>query len=182
MMTVRIPLTKGQEAIVDECDAERVLAKKWHIGVTHSRSGTIFYAVHRLPRTHANRALLLHRFIMEPLEGLVVDHINHDGLDNRRCNLRVATRSQNGANTKSRRSESGFIGVRINHCGVYYGRGDVSRSAFYTKWFADPESAAIARDELAIEHFGPFAALNFPQTGFPAPPSDPSSISPVQLP
>jgi hypothetical protein len=155
-----IPLTQGKVAIVDDDDFERLNQFKWHA----LRNGPrIWYAV-RLVRPDPDgpqRAVLMHRLIIGNHSGWT-DHINGDGLDNRRSNLRVCTRSQNLANSKLRSDNtSGFKGVcrfavkrptskkwRAKLAGQLVGN-------FHTK-----EEAAQAYNRAAKETYGEFALLN----------------------
>jgi hypothetical protein len=106
----------------------------------------------------------MHRDIMNSPKGLLVDHRNCDGLDNRRANLRLATHSQNQCNKRKRRSKtsSRFIGVCFDKgtgrwCAHVKTEGK-------TKWlgrFDSETDAAIARDIAAKKYHGEFARLNF---------------------
>lgn len=105
----------------------------------------------------------MHRLITGAGPSEVVDHINHDTLDNRRCNLRVCSHRQNLRNSRRKPGKHGYVGVlRSNR--LFYGRITVDMRDVYTKGFEDPESAARARDQLALLHHGEFAFLNFPVT------------------
>src|SRR5690606_2692728 len=87
---VAIPLTQGFVALVDEMDAERVATRSWFA----VKAGRTVYA-HSAAQPDGSPAVGLHIFIMRPEPGLVVDHRDGDGLDNRRANLRVCTHKQN---------------------------------------------------------------------------------------
>lgn len=103
-----IPLTKGAEAIIDATDVPVVSGRNWCARVT-PRS---VYAQGRMPN---GRGVALHRFLLDPPAGTEVDHINGDGLDNRRANLRLATHAENGRNRRrDTRSSSGLKGVRFH--------------------------------------------------------------------
>lgn len=112
-MTKRISLTRGHEALIDDEDAERVLAFKWFaIG----REGRVYAARHIWERSAEgrgrNRLVYLHRFIVGADAEAHVDHRNGDRLDCRRGNLRTCTHAQNLCNTKLRADNaSGFKGV-----------------------------------------------------------------------
>jgi hypothetical protein len=95
---------------------------------------------------------------------LEVDHINGDKLDNRRANLRVATKTQQRQNQRvTRRNTSGFKGVsRISSTGRWRARIKVSGRQMPCGVYATAESAALAYDAAAREYFGEFARLNFP--------------------
>lgn len=88
-MSVRMLLTQGQYALIDEADLPLVSTRKWYASKTKWGN---FYAV--------TNGVLLHRFLMNPPDGFEVDHINHDTLDNRRSNLRCVTHKENMRNGK----------------------------------------------------------------------------------
>lgn len=155
-----IPLTRGAVALVDDEDFERVNQHSWSLmnnGAAQARIGKI--------------RVLMHRFIMEAEPGQYIDHINRNRIDNRRCNLRFATLSQNGANKR------GWAG---NYKGVF----DLRRYAQYARLgpnaraframcgkqllghFHTELEAAIAYDIAALKKYGEFALLNFPQKKF----------------
>lgn len=107
----------------------------------------------------------LHRLIMGvPRTGRLtqVDHINGDTLDNRRCNLRVCTPSENACNSTAHRPRRGYRGVT-----EYKGRFSVQIMKDGVRYdfgfFDDAETAARFRDRAAINLHGDFAALNFPE-------------------
>jgi len=93
-----IPLTQGQKAMIDDKDYELVSHLKWHA----IRIRRTFYAQSRLS-TKPSKAVLMHRFILDAPSEMEVDHRNGDTLDNRRNNLRIATRPQNGRNLRMNR-------------------------------------------------------------------------------
>ncbi len=102
---------------------------------------------------------------MNPPKGMVVDHINCDGLDNRRANLRLATRQQNKCNTRP-----SSTGATSKYKGVFWGKDRKkwrSRVTFKGKMvdlgsFDSEIEAAKARDAVAKKYHGQFAWLNFP--------------------
>jgi hypothetical protein len=106
-MTRRIPLTRDMVALIDDEDYERVSPLKW--GAVKS-AGSHWYARHAWSRKGKWGSISLHRFILDAPDGMHVDHINGDGLDNRRCNLRLATQAQNNRNTAPR-TITGMYGV-----------------------------------------------------------------------
>lgn len=105
-----IPLTKGYEAVIDAVDVPLVAGKNWCAAVAKNT----VYAVTRTSTKGGVKAktLHLHRFLMSAPANLEVDHKDCNGLDNRRKNLRLATRAQNQQNKQiSRSNTSGFKGV-----------------------------------------------------------------------
>ena len=107
----------------------------------------------------------LHRLIMDAKKGEQVDHINGDGTDNRRENLRVCDQSQNMANQRRPAGVSGFRGVRRMWRGPnFVAMITVNGKTISINAIPTIEQAARTRDFMALDHFGRFAKLNFPDT------------------
>jgi hypothetical protein len=108
----------------------------------------------------------MHRFIMglEHGDKKEVDHMDHDGLNNQKSNLRICTTQQNQWNHRQRRGKSGFIGVSNSQSGRPKAHIQVDGKLIYLGRFDSLELAAKARDEAAIKYHGEFAVLNFPLT------------------
>lgn len=150
----QIPLTQGLSAIVDITDFDWLNKWKW----CALRDGRTFYAV-RFVRKGGAKLIRMHREIMELKNGEYADHINGDGLDNRKSNLRLATASQNGANRR----------LGINNCSgikgvIRLGNGWNAQITFHGKTknlghFADIESAKRQYQQAAIQLFGEFARV-----------------------
>ena len=152
-----IPLSQGEVAMVDEADYASLIRYKW----CAIRASRTFYASAYVK----SRNLTMHRMLMGPPKGMVVDHINHNGLDNRRGNLRICTIAQNSRNRQPGRGE------KVKYKGVSFykshqkfrasiRRGDHRLTIGY---FEDEVAAAVAYDEKAKELFGEYAYLNFPE-------------------
>lgn len=158
MSALMIPLTRGLVALVDEQDYELVRGYKWQA----RPDGHTFYVGRGVREAGEQRTVQLHNFLTGwPL----VDHRNGDGLDNRRANLRQATKSQNCANRPIRTAnKSGFKGVdlRKDRWRAQIKSGDAK---VHLGYFDLAEEAARAYDAAAIEVFGEFATLNFPGPG-----------------
>lgn len=106
----------------------------------------------------------MHRQITGALRGQEIDHVNGQKLDNRRENLRIATRGQNSANAGPRRNnKTGFRGVfQGRDRKTWYARINVNRTSIYLGTYDDPILAALAYDNAAKKHFGEYAGVNFP--------------------
>ncbi len=164
---VKIRLTQRQVAIIDAEDASRVLRHKWCAVKTRRR----YYAVTRIRRDNGTRrTMLLHRFILQlPPETPEVDHRDGDGLNNRRSNLRLATRSQNNQNSGiPSRNASGFKGVSWQKSRCKW-RAQIGFNGYrkHLGLFETKEEAAAAYDKAACELFGEFARPNGVQLEFP---------------
>lgn len=103
-----IPLTKGYTAVIDVEDVPLIAGSNWSARVPSNRNTV--YAARRNPRAVGGHIVSLHRFLMGSPAGFEVDHIDGDGLNNRRSNLRCATRSQNQHNRRPNKG-SGPKGV-----------------------------------------------------------------------
>jgi HNH endonuclease len=152
-----IPLTKGKVAIVDAFDYDLVLSRVWHLD---DSKPNLQYAANN---KNKEERVKMHRFIMNVGEVGVVDHINGNGLDNRRCNLRACTFSENARNSrkKNKNAASKFKGVSMDKT-----RWKACiRFDNKTKHLAmcdTEEEAAIYYDVAAQLFYGEFANLNFP--------------------
>lgn len=157
--TREVPLTRGLVAIVDADDYELLMSRgPWY--AAHGRVGG-FYA----ERTEGTRATK-HRVTMhEVIAGRKwIDHINGNGLDNRRSNLRPTTHKENMRNRGAQRNNtSGYKGV-VWHAKTkkWLARINVDGRQISLRYHDDPADAARAYDAAAQEHFGEFAHLNFP--------------------
>jgi hypothetical protein len=150
----RIPLGDGLFATVDADDYVMVSKYKWYA----KRHGATIYAT----CLREGRVVYMHRMIMGARRGTIVDHIDGNGLNNRRCNLRVCTHQQNRANRGSCGGSSRFVGVYWN--GKRWQAGMRCRGKYYYLGvFDDQVEAAKARDRKAFELHGEYAYLNFPE-------------------
>ena len=167
-----IPLTQGKVAIVDDDDYEYLRQFKWYA----TKNKSIFYVTRASPRVNGKQTkLFMHRVIMDTPKGKQTDHINHNGLDNRKQNLRVCNSRENGYNwRKNKHKTTGFKGVHIHRqpsrrLGVSKGRvyEYIQALIYYDnkvinlgRNFKTLEDAARAYNEAAIKYYGEFAQLN----------------------
>ena len=152
----RIPLTQGQYAIVDPENFEALNKYKWCV----TRNVHTSYAC----RGEKGKLILMHRQIMQTPAGMVVDHIDGNGLDNRVRNMRNCTRGANCCNTRTEYGHTGFRGVRYHqHLGKYRATVMYKGKKHVVGEFDDAVEAAKARDRKARQLQGEFAYLNFPE-------------------
>lgn len=111
-----------------------------------------------------SKTILVHRVIMDAPQGIMIDHINRDGLDCRRANMRFATNAQNQANrAHSAGTTSRHKGVTWHEDNRVWGaRIVVGQSTVGLGSFKDEDAAGRAYDRAAVEAWGEFARLNFP--------------------
>jgi len=162
-MTKSIPLTKGKFAIVDDEDFEWLNQWVWHA----EKSGNTFYAVRNKTIGYKRKTVLkMHRVIMNTPEGMETDHIDMDGLNNQKSNLRNATKAQNRKNRiVQRNNHTGYKGVGKD--GRYYrARIKVNGKTKLLGYFVTAKEAAWAYDEAAAKYHGEYARLNFPERDF----------------
>jgi hypothetical protein len=152
----RIPLTRGLFAIVDAEDYPRLSRYTWFAEGTDKNC----YAVHK----ENGRSIKMHRQIMNAPDNLVVDHIDHNGLNNRKENLRVCTFAENCRNLRSSRHKSSkFKGVHWNkRCKKWAAQIACENKKYHLGYFTDEHVAAKAYDRAAKKYHGEFASLNFP--------------------
>lgn len=145
---ISIPLTRNKSAIIDNEDLPVIGNRKWHC----TANG---YAAQR----RGKNIVWMHRVIMDTPVGMDTDHINGDRLDNRRSNLRFATRSQNMINTSRRAdNKSGHKGVTWsdrNH--KWYACIRVSGKSISLGFYDSIYDASNAYKNASLKYFGDFA-------------------------
>jgi hypothetical protein len=158
----RIPLTQGKFAIVDPEDYDRLAKHKWQASrFPRSDYATRFVTIGYRRQKH----IQMHRVIMNVRPGQFIDHINHNGLDNRKTNLRLATRAQNSWNKRKQRGNhsSKFKGVSwFIREKNWQARIQSNGTKFFLGSFKKEIDAAKAYDNAAKKYYGDFASLNFP--------------------
>lgn len=147
----------GLVAKVDLQDADRVGAYRWNPKMKNRRC----YATSFIN----GEKTLLHQFVLgvKGTDG-EVDHINHDGLDNRRANLRVVDTQRNQANKRPvPGTTSQYKGVCLRENGMWHAQISFNKRKISIGNFREEEDAARAYDRMAKQLFGEYAYLNFPE-------------------
>jgi hypothetical protein len=156
----RIYLGEGEFTILDPRDYYRLSKFQWYIKGSFGK----FYAARNYKYdSRQTKTVSMHREIMNAPKGLLVDHRNRDGLDNRRANLRLATYSENNCNKAKRKNTSSrFVGVcfnkQLNRWGAYI---KPQGKKIFLGYFDSETDAGKAYDEAAKKYHGEFACLNF---------------------
>ncbi len=156
-MTREIPLREGFVALIDDEDARRFSGVRWYLFRPAIACPRLIYACRR----DGYQRRLMHREIMDAGKGVIIDHINGNGLDNRKSNLRVCTHAENIRNQRrSALNRSGYKGVTVQGK-RYSARIRVEGRQRHLGIFDTAVEAALAYDNAARRHFGEFASPNF---------------------
>jgi len=160
-----IKLTQGKYTLVDDEEFDKLNQYKWHA----EKAPYTYYAVRSVGSHAARKRIRMSRFIMNAPEKMYVDHINHDGLDNRKENLRICTHAENSRNKKSHiDGSSEYLGV--SHRRYFKKNGNYSErwvteimfcnKRIYIGRYRNEIDAALSYNQKAVELFGEFANLN----------------------
>ena len=159
-----VPLTLGYTAVIDAADLPIVDGWNWTAAPNRRKDGTVLtvYASRQqiLPNGKRHK-LMLHRAILDPGDSLHCDHIDGDGLNNRRSNLRVATRAQNNINRRIRSTNrSGIKGVSLDRrSGKWVAQIGLNGKNFRLGKFDTKEEAADAYAKASAEMHKEFGCL-----------------------
>jgi hypothetical protein len=160
IMSKQIQLTKGYVVTVDDEDYGWLIRHSWHV---HDSNSQTRYAVARIKgkMMRMHRVILFHHGLLE--DGLLVDHMDGNGLNNQKNNLRACTHAENQWN-RIGPFRNGYLGVfrsgrKKNPWGAQI---MVNYKQIFLGNFPTKEKAAIAYDNGARKYHGKFATLNFP--------------------
>lgn len=143
---INSPKYGENRVLIDLEDVERCKNKVYSI----AKCGNIFYAVFKLD----NKTNRLHQYLLN-CNGQTIDHINHNGLDNRKENLRIVSRSVNTFNCSKARSNTGYIGITYNNKHNLYQVCIAKDGKTYRKPYTkDLETAIRYKQELELELYG----------------------------
>lgn len=157
-----IRLTKGKFCLVDDKDFKKVSKYNWFVF-----SGRKNYAARMIKNIKVRKRqsmMFMHRMIMNSSENYHIDHINGDGLDNRRNNLRVCTSRQNSLNRSyTKKNKVGFKGVRLSKRSL--SKGYIAQivnegKQVYLGYFFTKEDAARAYNKASIKFHGKYGYVN----------------------
>lgn len=161
METVRISLGHGVFTVIDAADFHLVGHCRWSLKLCKEGNR---YA---MGRPYGGRQKVgMHRYLLglKVGDGLESDHIDGDGLNNRRSNLRVATRTQNGRNIRTRSAAKGVFPCK-SRLRPWFARIKINQKPVYLGCFATREEAAMCYNVAAKKYFGEFACLNRVEMG-----------------
>ena len=156
-----ILLTQGKVALVDDSDYDSLNRHKWYA----SKTGYCYYAERDSRMSNSKRRHIeMHRVILNAPDGVVVDHINGDGLDNRRSNLRLCTYAENQRHQRlSHRNTTGYKGVTFKKQRIskpYHANIGLNNKLIHIGCYRTAEEAARAYDLAALKCHGEFAMTN----------------------
>lgn len=154
-----MPLTQGKFAMVDDEDFDYLSQWKWGISKGYATRKSYLGFI---DGKHKRGFFSMHRVINKTLVGMDTDHINGDRLDNRKENLRSATRTENIFNRpKHKNSRSGYKGVNWRK-DLKKWRAEIQFNGIRKTigFFENIDDAVKAYDECAIQYHGKFAKIN----------------------
>lgn len=153
-----IALSQGFVALVDDEDFEALSRHRWFV----LRSARSAYARRQAAVGGRRVHLLMHRIILDAPSGMLVDHRNRDGLDNRRSNLRLCSPTDNARNRGAIVGASRYKGVAWDkNRGRWQVRLWIGGRQRSMGCFDSEVDAALAYDEAVRRHHGEFAVTNF---------------------
>lgn len=153
-----IKLSQGMIALVDDDDYEKVNQHKWY--ARKNGKNDAYYALRW--DNCSNKHVRMHRALMEVTSELIVDHVNHNTLDNRKSNLRICNKTENCRNQRLRlQNTSGYKGVSYhkNHK-KYEAKIKYNGKRLFLGYYETAKEAAISYNEKAKELFKEFAWIN----------------------
>ena len=157
-----IKLTKGLYAIVDDNDYAELNKHKWY--AMGSKTSRTHYAARGITTNGKLVIKLMHRIIFGiDSKDIKIDHIDHNGLNNKRSNLRQCTHAENTRNRtciKQRGSTSKYKGVNLFQNKYYRAQITVNRKNITIGYRKNEKAAALLYNAAAIKYFGEFANLN----------------------
>lgn len=170
-MTKEIMLTQGEVTLVDDEDFKWLNQWKWCAQKSLHTSyacRTIYIRAKyskKIPKRRTTKNVHIHRLIMRFPKGLQIDHIDGDGLNNQRTNLRICTSAQNHMN-KRKISDMTSIYKGVSKSGTnkkWYATIGFEGKTIWLGGYETEQEASLIYDAKALELYGQFATLNFPK-------------------
>lgn len=155
-----IELNNGYLCIIDSADIHKISEHKWSIFI--NKAGNVYVMTH-IYFGNKRKTIFMHRFLMNVFDRKIqIDHMNHNTLDNRKCNLRTCTNTENSRNkSKSKNNKTGYKGVHLfKENGRYMASIGFNKKQIYLGMYDNPVDAAIAYNNAALKYHGEFALLN----------------------
>ncbi len=150
----QISLTQGKFTLVDDEDYDWLMQWKWY-----AAKGTSAWYASRVDCRNGGRILIkMHRLIMTTPKGMDTDHINSNGLDNRKDNLRICSRSEHHYNRKPRTGQ--YKGIAVSR-DKWQARITIKGKRLSLGYYDNKEDAARAYDKAARRYVGLFVKTNF---------------------
>lgn len=157
-----ISLTRDKVALVDDIDFDFLNQFNWYAW-EEPKAKNLYYAVRNISTDTGRTTLRMHNVLLTPIRGYDVDHIDGNGLNNQRSNLRYLTHALNNTNCRTVEGKSAYKGVTRYRNG-WQARISANGVRSHLGCFESEKDAAKAYDRAALELFnGQFARLNFPE-------------------
>lgn len=150
-----VALTRGYESVIDAADVHLTEGKNWYASSSH---GTVYAVRHVTRLGGGQRTVYLHRAIMDPPDGVQIDHRDSSGLNNSRVNLRPATQSQNTCNSRvPEHNTSGVKGVSWHKAAKKW-RAQITLDGIghHLGYFATPAAAGVAYAKASVRLHGAY--------------------------
>lgn len=165
----KIPLTQGKFALVDDEDYERLSFFQWFAFKPKNSETNLYYARRNTEFGEPRKCVHMHRAVLGISElDMDIDHIDNNGLNNQKYNLRYTTQAGNSANIKMRRTnKSGFKGVCWSNKSKRWACSITTQGKqLWLGYYDTPEEAARVFDRAALKYHGEFARPNFPKEDY----------------
>ena len=160
----------GYTVLIDEEDYPFVMSRKWRVNKRKAKTGHYYFSASSLKSDGIDsKNVSLHRYIMGCVkgDGWDIDHINRNTLDNRKCNLRRATKAENSYNrSKNKKYTNEYKGVFDKGNGRFQTRIGYMGEDIHILRSGSALECAIAYDKIAIKLHGEFASTNFPRENY----------------
>lgn len=148
--------------IVDNCDYGIVSSRRWHLVNSYSDRVSTTEYMGKIDGKYRSRHITIHRFLLNAPKEMSIDHIDGNGFNNQRANLRICTQRENNRNTRKRSgTTSKYKGVSFyKHINKWCSEIKTESKKEFLGYFNNEKDAAMAYNKRAKEVFKDFARLN----------------------